>query len=402
MGLKFINLEIQKDFDSIDPIRKALLKDRMITKFKNNMEFKTLYKKTSTGANQQWRISVNGCEITTEYGKVGGKLVTSHETIKEGKNFGKSNGTLPEEQAILEAKATYQGKLKKGYVESLDGAIAGEVDKVIGGGMFPMLAHKFSDQGHKIIYPALAQPKLDGHCCIAIKENGIWTLWSRTRKPILSCPHIIEALSKTNIDYILHGELYNHDYKNKFEELTHFIRQDKYIPGSEVVQYHIYDVADPRLHQSKRIDLLASFNLSNPLVCVNTLEVEDENNLMDTFDIFIRYGYEGAMVRNRLGMYINNRSYDLLKVKEFEDSEFKVVGVEEGKGIMAGKAIFILETEKGSEFKAKMIGSLSNLEKYITNPELAIGKMATIKYQGVTTKSGVPRFPVCIKLNTSL
>lgn len=362
------------------------------------MEFKTLYKKTTTGAGQQWTISVNRNVITTEFGKVGGKLIISTETIHEGKNTGKKNSTTKEEQALLEAKSSYEGKLKKGYVESLDGAMDGEINEIIEGGMFPMLAHKYSEQGHKIIFPALAQPKLDGHCCIAIKVDGKWGLWSRTRKKITGVPHIIEALSKTNIDYILHGELYNHDYKSKFEELTHFIRQETPEPGHEIVQFHIYDVADPGLHQSKRIEILESMNLEDPLRFVETIEVEDEDSLMAAFDLFLKEGYEGAMVRNRLGMYVNKRSYDLLKVKEFDDSEFKVVDVEEGKGIMEGKAIFVCETPEGIRFNTKMTGSLSDLEKYVKSPEIVLGKMVTVKYQGFTTKNRVPRFPICLRI----
>src|SRR5208282_2500868 len=103
-------------------------------------------------------------------------------------------------------------------------------------------AHKFKEHGHKIVYPALGQPKLDGIRCIAIKQNGRCTLWSRTRKPILSMPHIIVAVESLPVDNIaLDGELYHHDYRNDFEEITSLVRPDEPVPGHDVVQYHVYD-----------------------------------------------------------------------------------------------------------------------------------------------------------------
>lgn len=370
---------------------------------------KTLYKKNSNGSTQTWIISVKGNEITTTYGKVDGKLITTIEVIKEGKNIGKSNELSKEEQALAQAKSDWTGKLKKGYVELLCDAIEGKVNtEVIEGGMFPMLAHKYADQSHKIVYPAFAQPKLDGHRCIAIKDKDKWTLWSRTRKPITGVPHIIQALNEYSQhggeDYIFDGELYNHDYKNKFEELTHFIRQETPQPGHEIVQYHIYDIAHPGLRNSQRIDILHKVQdlVVDPIKIVYTCLVTDGGVLENAFSEFLQEGYEGAMVRNMHAMYVNKRSYDLQKVKDHEEKDYKIIGVEEGKGSMTGKAIFVCITDKGDEFKAKMVGTLSSLEKYITNPELAIGKIAEIKYQGFTNKNEVPRFPVCMRIKVDL
>ena len=90
----------------------------------------------------------------------------------------------------MEAQAQWERKLKRGYVQDLKSAQAGHVDAAITGGIFPMLAHTYRDHAAKIVYPAYAQPKLDGHRCIAMPSG----LWSRTRKPIVSVPHINAAL----------------------------------------------------------------------------------------------------------------------------------------------------------------------------------------------------------------
>jgi DNA ligase 1 len=360
------------------------------------MDFKTLYKRSSTGAIQTWSIRVEGATIITTWGQVGGAMQTTTDTISAGKNAGRSNATTPEQQAVLEAQSKWEKHLKKGYVETQVDAESGIVSDLIKGGIPPMLAHKYSEHGHKIRWPAFAQPKLDGHRCIAVVTGGHATLWSRTRKLINSMPHIIAALEATCDEVILDGELYNHDYRNNFEELTSKIRSATPVPGHEIVQYHIYDMACEDLEYSERATMIADLLLYDPLRPVQTDAVADEDELMCIFEAYRAAEYEGAIVRNASGMYVNRRSYDLLKIKEFDDAEFKVISVKEGRGKEAGHAIFVC-TNGTTEFRAKLAGKQDELRKYWEHPETAVGRMLTVKYQGLTSANGVPRFPVALR-----
>lgn len=361
--------------------------------------FDPLYKKTSTGKIQIWQIKVDDDLIVTRFGLYGGNLQTNTEQI-EGKNIGRSNETSPNQQALLEAESTHLGKLKSGYVNNLSDAHAGKTDDIIEGGAFPMLAHKFKEQRHKIQFPALVQPKLDGHRCIAVVKDGRCTLWSRTRKPILSMQHIIDNIEARfpKVNIILDGELYNHKYHDKFEYLTHLIKRPISIPDCQIVQYHVYDIVDLDLSNADRNELLSLFCLHEPLVCVETSLVKNEDEMMEQFAHFMSIGYEGCMVRNLQGKYINKRSYDLQKVKEFDDAEFVVVGVKSGKGSMEGRAIFECRAHglSAENFSVKMVGPMKELEKYLIEPSLAIGKLLTVKYQGLT-KNRIPRFPVALR-----
>ena len=367
------------------------------------MKLPPLFKKTSTGADQTWQISVKGSTITTVYGQVGGKMQTATDVIKVGKNVGKSNETTPEEQAMFEAQAQWiKKKTAKGYVESLGDARKGKRDVLVAGGIDPMLAHRFDEQGHKIVYPAFAQPKLDGHRCTAVVGEDAVTLWSRTRKPILSMPHIVAALEDLDLvrGTVLDGELYNRAYRNKFEELTHFIRSPGPVEGHEVVQYHIYDMAIDGTFESRSYGirkLLRSLKKQSPLVEVETVTVDDEDDLTNSFDGFIAQGYEGPMVRNADSLYENKRSFGLQKVKEFQDSEFVVIGINEGRGKLAGHGIFVCRTDAGVEFAAKQTGGLEKLRLYYDRPDLVVGKKLTVKFQGYTA-TGAPRFPVALRL----
>ena len=323
--------------------------------------FPTLYKKSSTGAVQVWDIEATTWSsvgdqpygvIRTRWGQEDGAVQETEDVIKSGKNIGKKNETTPYQQAHLEAAARWEKQLKKGYVKTREEALAGTVDEIIEGGVAPMLAHDFSKHGHKISYPALAQPKFDGHRCIAVIKDGQATLWTRTRKPITGLPHINEALKNwANFEGItsitLDGELYNHLYRDNFEDLTSFIRNPEPKEGCEAVQYHIYDIVCGSSQAVRAEDLKTFYangrRFKDTLVWVETVQVDSEEHMMEVFEKFQWDGYEGLMVRDPRAPYQNSRSYGLQKVKEFEDSEFPSVGVEEGRGKLAGHAVFVCE-----------------------------------------------------------
>ena len=374
------------------------------------MLFPRLFKKTSTDALQYWEIRTynapnNGGYIETEYGQVNTESPqTTLDLVSKGKNIGKKNETTALQQAEAEAKAKWEKQKKKGYVESPTDALAGEVDVLIEGGIVPMLAHKFAEQGHKIKYPAYVQPKLDGIRCIAILKNGKCTLWSRTRKPINSMPHIVKFIeSNFSGNITFDGELYNHKYKTNFEKIVSLVRQEEPGDGHDIVQYHIYDFVseDTFEDRTRQLDsmLFNSTKINGPLVEVQTCLVKSEDEVNDWFNAFKVQGYEGAIVRNAAGLYVNKRSYDLLKVKGFDDGEFDIIGVEEGRGKLQGHAgAFLCRMSDGKTFLAKMSGDTDRLKDYFTNHKLWEGKRLTVQYQGLTGKEGVPRFPVGIAI----
>lgn len=377
--------------------------------------FPKLFKKTSTGATQMWEISVfyptnytgkPEWTIKTEYGQVDGKIQTTEDQIKEGKNIGKVNETSAEAQAEAEAQAKWEKQKKKGYVESVESAVAGEVDSLIEGGVNPMLAQSYSKHPTKIKFPCFVQPKLDGHRCVAIIKDGKCTLWSRTRKQIHSVPHIVAELEAMYAEVgngVLDGELYNHDYRTKFEELTSLIRKDEPAPGHEAVQYHVYDM----IHQDavfadrwSEIETIFAMCVDNKYVhIVTTVGCENEEAITGLFSEATAAGYEGIMLRNGDGPYLGKRSYDLQKVKEFLDAEFKIIDLEEGRGKLAGHVgAFVCEMSDGKRFSVKMSGDTTRLREFFVDPSLCLGKPLTVQYQGLTGTNGVPRFPVGLRI----
>lgn len=383
-----------------------------------------LYKKTSTGAIQYWKVSVQEVDncgvIDTEYGQVGTDSPQfSSDTVTKGKNVGKKNATTALQQAEAEAKALWTGKKKKGYVETSDSAEADERDEVITGGVDPMLAHHYmdviydlrpdgtvtyekSDESKKIAFPCYGQPKLNGIRCLAVFKDGKATLWTRTRKPILSCPHVITEIERliagrTGV-ITLDGELYNHELKDDFEKIVSAVRKDEPTKESlNLVQYHIYDIANLNIGFGNRIKMISKLfeNFeSSVLKEVQTISL-NEDEVIPVFEAYcIVVGYEGLMLRNADSKYVGKRSYDLQKAKPFQDDEFEIVGFTEGRGKLAGKlGTFICKTKAGNEFETPMNGTQELLERLFKEGNSNKGKKLTIRYQGYTGKNKVPRCP---------
>lgn len=376
----------------------------------------TLYKQSTTGAIQQWTVSVRECvakeftnpvksaEVTTVYGQVGGQMQSTTDTVSEGKNLGKANATDAWQQAHLQAKQQWDKKKKQGYTESLEQA---QTTTNVLAAIKPMLAHVYEDHPKKVTWPAYVQPKLDGMRCIAIVKDGKCTLWSRTQKPIDTMPHVITEVeqladSSGDANFILDGELYSHKYSDNFNEIMSMIKRSTIHPNHRQVQYHVYDLASSSLNFEGRLVQLRGIldwaGDNSPVKWVKTTKVSNEEEMLTHQADMIYRGYEGLMYRNADSFYEGKRSHGLLKVKTFRDEEFITCGVEEGNGKLQGKAgaIWCL-TKDGKRFKAKMQGALESLTDYLENFNTKyIGRPLTVKFQNYTP-DGVPRFPVGIR-----
>lgn len=362
-------------------------------------KFPTLYKQTTTGAIQQWTISVKDNVVTTVYGQVDGKLQTTQDVVKAGKNLGRSNATTPETQAQAETQQSFDAKIKEGYVESK--AVAAEFKNTLDA-VEPMLAHSIEKKAKAVKYPGLCQPKLDGLRMIAIITDGKAQLWSRTQKPYNTLPHIIQELESiygSEKYLVLDGEGYCHDLAEDFSTLTSYIKRDEVHPKSQCIEYHVYDVVGPGNWRARTAPL-AKLKGAKYLKAVETVTVNSMEEILAYQTQCIENRYEGCMFRNAEGLYENKRSANLLKVKTFMDEEFVIRDTEEGCGKLMGKmGAFHCELNDGSgrTFKATPAVTEEEKEAMWKNRVSFIGKKATVKYQNLTP-DGVPRFPIWLRL----
>jgi DNA ligase-1 len=287
---------------------------------------KEIYKRDKTGNIRVWSVESDGDRYRYHTGVQGGTItVSGWTTVHEAK----SQATI-EAQVEFEVEAAYRHQLTRDYFETV-----AEVDtpRVI----FPMLASKYKD-----FKPGWAQPKLDGMRCIA-KANG---LFSRQGKPILSVPHIEEALAPFFAkfpDATLDGELYTHEMREDFEALMSLCRKGTPQPEAVVVQYHVYDYPSgeggfaQRWDQlSRDIAMVGDFP-SSQIQPVSSHYVHTEGEFDRLFELWLDNGYEGGIWRDADGEYVFDGRPKFLQKRTLKlSAEFPVIDIELGNGNWAG------------------------------------------------------------------
>lgn len=367
-----------------------------------------LYKQNERGTLQQWRTWSFKDRVHVEFGQMHGKLQATFDIVK-GKNIGRANATTAYQQAAVKARQLYDKKVKQGFIP--DASVAQKTKNALGA-IQPMLAHIYQENMDKTTWPAFVQPKLDGVRCLAIVKGGKATLYTRAQKLIETVPHINEAVEhlarRTGVkDFMLDGELYNHDLHDDFGKILGLVKRGSTSDEAKLVKYYIYDTPDdgrkPFHMRSTDLEVIEDHtkDVRSALEIVLTIEVRNAADMEKILKSFEGDGYEGAMYRSRDGKYENKRSRHLLKVKSFHgegvrDEDFKVIGVHPGTGKLMGKVgSFKCTTAAGVEFKAKLEGALDQLP-LLTEADKFIGRMLTVKFQNLTP-DGVPRFPVGVR-----
>lgn len=360
----------------------------------------TLYKKDVKGKVRQWTIEVQGNAYRTISGLLDGEKVTSEWSYAHGKNVGKANGTTDEEQALKVAETLIRIRKEQGCHENM-----GDVNK--GKAFFqPMLAAKWDNFKDKISGDLFIQRKLDGSRCI-VSADG---MFSRNGKEWISAPHIYEKLKPLfdiYPDLILDGELYFHSDEDNFNEVISLIKKSK--PTKEdleqsarLVQYWIYDLPSSGENYSVRYKEIQSLFgrhkeiFDNSFVLVEAYPVVNKQDVDMYLEKFVSENFEGAIVRLD-APYECKRTKSLLKVKKFQDEEFSIVRIEEGRGNLAGCAGRIIVDVDGKEVAAGLKFSHTDAAEIWNNRDNYVGKKATIKYFNKTV-DGSLRFPKCIQI----
>lgn len=376
----------------------------------------TIYNTDARGSKREWTISVqnlpvvkdNGETITvphivTVHGIVGKKLTTASKAIYSGKGIGKAHKT-PEEQAVSEATSTWE-------LKSRDTKYS------------PMLAHDFTKHKHKLKYPVIGQPKMDGRRGVVYREGDQVYIISRT---YIDCKNPLPEQRKELLDLLdpegkdfIDCELWSMDIprakivglcnKKTFDSETE--RKTK------LLKVNIFDYGhldQPNLTFTERYEIIKTkLEKAGDLDHVSLTEnviINNEEEAEEAHTDFVSQGYEGLIIRIPQSTYKHSRTDCLLKYKHFEENEFTIVGYHEGQGAWEGAVVFELgfgnkvNNVYEYKFSAKPRGTISELRELYKDGENYIGKLATVRYQTLMDGkegpgTGPPEFGTIVELD---
>ena len=274
----------------------------------------------------------------------------------------------------------------------------------------PMLAHKFDNKRVDWSQPVYIQPKLDGIRCV-MKADGCY---SRNGKKFMNVQHLytkaIQDLFKVNPLLVIDGELYNHDLRDNFEKIVSLVRKQKPKPedrkeARKLIQYHVYDFvmaykgkldlieSDMNRYEKRMHQLVCSDMYGKHIRYVPSRGVHSLDKAKEIHNDFLEKGYEGSILRLD-GPYKCGRSYDLMKFKDFSDTEAKIVDWVEGKGKRRGTiGKFIAIDSDGVKFGMPVMDNFEYLQKNFKKMQRYVGKIATFTYFE-RTKAGSYRHPL--------
>ena len=358
----------------------------------------TLYGKTSGDKVKQWTIGwfikPDGTVILrTRHGQVGGKLTNSDKRVK-AVNVGKSNERDPKAQAEFETKAGFKKQLDVGMQTTIEAAKAHRPK-------LPMLVQTYKDNPEKITFPAYLQPKLNGVRCLGDVEvecESVQFISRKNKRYNGTVGHFIPYLVCPGIGAQWDGEIYRHGWS--FAKILQRVKA--VYPDSDQLQYWIYDVADETLTFEDRHKLVKlTLEQFGPIVIVPTVEVNNDEEVWKLHDEWVAQGFEGAIIRNKNGMYHKGlvRSYDVMRVKNFHDDEFEIVGgkaeeVQLNDGSWTNCLIFTCKTKDGENtFDPRPRGTVEERAQMYKDLPNLIGKQLTVRYAELS-EDGIPIFPV--------
>jgi DNA ligase-1 len=375
-------------------------------------------------SDEEWHDDVKGYIIQRSYGQVGGKTTLSPAIVIDRT---KQSRTW-KEQLILQYKSEVKKYLDKGYKEvskhpnECSEEELNEFYGEIATNQFGIIKPQLAKQADKVTNPKIfdkewiASRKIDGvRCLMYFKDNGVYSASRGGGHYDYSTFHIrtssLQNIFEKYPTLILDGELYKHG--ESLQKISGAARLEQTL--YDWLEYWIYDCIFMDKLDMKAEDRIAfltnlaqEYNIGfDPckewskddakIQMVPQVKVSGWDNMIDLHNQYVSEGFEGLVIRDPKKPYKpNGRTNDMIKIKQYKDSEFEITGISEG--LREEDMCFTLVTEDGIEFKAKPVGTRELKQQYRRDLDKLIGKMATVKYFYLSD-DGCPLQPVlkCIR-----
>ena len=359
--------------------------------------------------------------IWTEKTENGTYLIKRESGLLDGKKIqapdleiskGKVKRTL-EEQVELEFNSNFKKYLDKGYKDvsdiKFDELTSDKCSEILGatktdanGALKPLLCKVLDKENKKLTDKQwYGSYKHDGVRMLLFLRDGQIHTSSRgggdydiPATYIRQDPYIIKIF-KENPKLILDGELYKHG--KPLSWISGLVRKETLEEDHKLLTYHCYDIVDESATFKNRVERLNKLKKDCPsdskLIIIEQRLIKGLDAIMAMHNEAVANGYEGLVIKDPEKKYkCGARDNRALKIKEFQDAEFKILGIVEG--LRDEDMCFLMETDNGTQFKAKPIGDRALKQQYRENIDNIIGKMGTVKFFGWTnTEHPVPNLP---------
>ena len=226
----------------------------------------------------------------------------------------------------------------------------------------------------------------------------------------------IEAFFKAHPDAILDGEVYK--FGVSLNLISGICRSQKTVNDGKDLEFYWYDIVDLTASFSERWKCMQEWSKELELSEFNPnryfsdeelhiqflpqVEISGYENMKKLHDEYVSEGWEGLVVRLASSVYKpGSRGNDLIKIKEYFDSTYKVIGYELG---LRGSEdmVFICEMEDGRTFKASPMGNRDVKEEYVQNFDSCYkNQLGDCKYFEISPY-GIPQQPKFIAFRWDL
>lgn len=348
-----------------------------------------LYRKNANSIGT-WRIWSEGVIIHIAHATViGGSEVFHREEVETN-----LSGRTIDEQVALRIRSRISRMLDKGYKSTFEEAQQSQTNQL--GLERPMLAHPIDRVSNVNYEGAVLQKKLDGHRCLITSSEGELIAYSRQGKPIPAIKHILQALSTRLPDGVtIDGELYCHGVK--LQTIGSWIKREQ--PATANLYFVGYDLISDDRYTERHRELAgilkgADTNAPGKVMALPYRPWSGHDEQSSYFRRVRDEGFEGLMLRvDNRGYEAGRRSSSLLKIKEWHDEEFRVIGFNRSS---TGWAICICETASGNRFDCSAPGSVMEKLRVWENQSEYLGRYLTVEFAH-WTDDGLPFQPTAIR-----
>lgn len=258
--------------------------------------------------------------------------------------------------------------------------------------------------------------KLDGLRCYYLNNIPI----SRTNKPHKPAPfeHITKQIKEAIVteDWVFDGEVIylNPDGTEDFTKAISLARSDNRTEDCDNLYYVIFDMVEkdkflckepsvPFDEEYERIktrfgiteEKISWYTTKYPNILL--IKQVDDSRLDEMQTHRFKNNWEGLMLRDGDSPYEYKRTNKLLKIKEMQDTEVRLVDMEEGTGKFEGTLGALIVDYNGFPLKIGSGLSDEQRDKYWNNKDFYIGKYVKVKYfeKTVNQQGGESlRFPI--------